>query len=76
MSILSPSIPTIVNQLNRLKLLLSNAPIGKNPDELPNGKIWTPKGEVEPTIQYAAGATLIDDDPVDAKNVVPATTAL
>ena len=28
-----------VNQLNRLKLLLSNAPIGKNPDELPNGKI-------------------------------------
>ncbi|WP_191014760.1 2-hydroxyacyl-CoA dehydratase [Treponema zioleckii] len=65
-----------VNQLNRLKLLLSNAPIGKNPDELPNGKIWTPKGEVEPTIQYAAGATLIDDDPVDAKNVVPATTAL
>ncbi len=64
-----------VNQLNRLKLLLSNAPIGNNPDELPNGKIWTPKGEVEPTIQYASGATFIDDDPIDAKNSIPATTA-
>lgn len=57
-----------VNQLNRLKLLLSNAPIGKNPDELPNGKIWTPKGEVEPVVQYAAGAVLFDDDPVDTKH--------
>ncbi len=64
-----------VNQLNRLKLLLSNAPVGKNPDELPNGKIWTKDGEIEPIIQYASGATFIDDDPVDAKNVVPATTA-
>ena len=66
-----------MNQLNRLKLLLSNAPIGKNPDELPNGKIWTKKGEVEPIIQYASGgAQFVDDDPVDAKNVVPATTAV
>ena len=65
-----------VNQLNRLKLLLSNAPIGKNPDELPNGKVWTKKGEVEPIIQYASGgAQFVDDDPIDAKNVVPATTA-
>ena len=64
-----------VNQLNRLKLLLSNAPIGNNPDELPNGKIWTPNGEVEPVIQYASGAQLIDDDPIDAPNAVPATTA-
>lgn len=60
-----------VNQLNRLKLLLSNAPVGKNPDELPNGKIWTPKGEVEPIVQYAAGAAFVDDDPVDAPNSVP-----
>ena len=66
-----------VNQLNRLKLLLSNAPIGKNPDELPNGKIWTKKGEVEPIIQYASGgAQFVDDDPIDAKNAVPATTAV
>ena len=65
-----------VNQLNRLKLLLSNAPIGKNPDELPNGKIWTPKGNVEPTLQYASGGSqFFDDDPVDAKNLIPATTA-
>ena len=65
-----------VNQLNRLKLLLSNAPIGKNPDELPNGKIWTPNGSVEPTLQYASGGSqFFDDDPVDAKNLVPATTA-
>ena len=66
-----------VNQLNRLKLLLSNAPIGKNPDELPNGKIWTKNGEVEPIIQYASGgAQFFDDDPIDAKNAVPATTAV
>lgn len=65
-----------VNQLNRLKLLLSNAPIGKNPDELPNGKIWTKNGELDPTVQYASGGSqFIDDDPVDAKNLVPATTA-
>lgn len=65
-----------VNQLNRLKLLLSNAPIGKNPDELPDGKIWTPKGEVTPTLQYASGGSqFFDNDPVDAKNLIPATTA-
>lgn len=65
-----------VNQLNRLKLLLSNASIGKNPDELPNGKIWTKNGPVEPTIQYASGgAQFMDTDPIDAKNVAPATTA-
>ena len=65
-----------VNQLNRLKLLLSNAPIGKNHDELPNGKIWTPKGNVEPTLQYASGGSqFFDNDPVDAKNLIPATTA-
>jgi len=65
-----------VNQLNRLKLLLSNAPIGNNPDEMKNGKIWTKKGPVDPIIQYASGgAQFIDTDPVDARNAVPATTA-
>ncbi|WP_303921243.1 2-hydroxyacyl-CoA dehydratase [Treponema berlinense] len=65
-----------VNQLNRVKLLLSNASIGKNPDEMKNGKIWTKKGPVEPVLQYAAGGSqFFDDDPVDAKNLVPATTA-
>ena len=65
-----------VNQLNRVKLLLSNAPIGKNPDEMKNGKIWTKKGPVDPILQYASGGSqFVDDDPVDAKNLVPATTA-
>lgn len=51
-----------VNQLNRLKLLLSNAPIGKHPDELPNGKILLNDGTlVEPQIRFAEGAT--DTDP-------------
>ncbi len=64
-----------VNQLNRLKLLLSNAPIGKNPDEMPDGKIWTKDGPVEPTIIYASGgAGLVDDDPV-SPIVAPAQTA-
>ena len=65
-----------VNQLNRLKLLLSNASVGNHPDEKKNGKIWTPKGEVEPELHYAAGgAQFFDDDPIDAKNAVPAATA-
>ena len=64
-----------VNQLNRLKLLLSNAPIGKNPDEMKNGKIWTRSGPVEPIIQYAAGGgAFIDDDPVSALNIPAATS--
>ncbi len=51
-----------VNQLNRLKLLLSNAPIGKHPDELPDGKILMPDGsKVQPQFRYAEGVT--DTDP-------------
>ena len=66
-----------VNQLNRLKLLLSNAPVGNNPDEMKNGKIWTKKGPVDPIIQYASGGSqFIDNDPVDARNSVPAQTAV
>jgi predicted nucleotide-binding protein (sugar kinase/HSP70/actin superfamily) len=52
-----------VNQLNRLKLLLSNAPVGKHPDETAEGKIRQLDGKlVEPEIRYAEGAT--DVDPV------------
>ena len=51
-----------VNQLNRLKLLLSNAPVGKHPDEVENNMIRMPDGSlVEAEIRLAAGAT--DTDP-------------
>ncbi len=51
-----------VNQLNRLKLLLSNAPIGKHPDENSKGLIRLPGGVlIEPEIRFAEGAT--DTDP-------------
>lgn len=44
-----------VNQINRLKLLLSNAPIGKHPDETKDGKILQPDGSlVEPQIIFAS----------------------
>ncbi len=50
--------------------------MGNHPDEKKNGKIWTPKGDVEPEIHYAAGgAQFLDDDTIDAKNAVPAATA-
>ena len=35
-----------VNQLNRLKLLLSNAPAGRHPDEEDDGMIHNPDGTV------------------------------
>ena len=64
-----------VNQLNRLKLLLSNAPVGSHPDELENGKIWTAHGEVDAEIQLAeGGGAFVDTDPADS-SVVPAVTA-
>ena len=44
-----------VNQINRLKLLLSNAPIGKHPDEVADNKILGPDGSlVEAQIHYAS----------------------
>jgi predicted CoA-substrate-specific enzyme activase len=50
-----------VNQLNRLKLLLSNAPIGKHPDETKDGLIRMKDGSlVKPEIRYAEGATDIE----------------
>ena len=46
-----------VNQLNRLKLLLSNAPIGRHPDEGDDGMIHCPDGTVvKPEVKYADGA--------------------
>ena len=55
-----------VNQLNRLKLLLSNAPIGKHPDEDSEGMVKLPNGVlVEPEIRYAEGSSLVDTDPAE-----------
>ena len=51
-----------VNQLNRLKLLLSNAPVGNHPDEVEENMIRMQDGSlVEAEIRLAAGAT--DTDP-------------
>ena len=50
-----------VNQLNRLKLLLSNAPVGTHPDETKDGMIRMLDGKlVKPEIRYAEGATDVD----------------
>ena len=59
-----------VNQLNRLKLLLSNAPVGKHPDEEADGMIHAPdKTVVKPEIQLAEGAAqFIDPEPVAMKD--------
>ncbi|MBO7582948.1 MAG: 2-hydroxyacyl-CoA dehydratase [Treponema sp.] len=54
-----------VNQLNRLKLLLSNAPVGKHPDEVADGMIRMDDGTfVEGIISRAEGAT--DNDPAQS----------
>lgn len=46
-----------VNQLNRLKLMLSNAPLGNHPDEREDGMIHSPDGSiVKPELKYADGA--------------------
>ena len=53
-----------VNQLNRLKLLLSNAPVGKHPDEVKDGMIKMSDGTlVKAEIRLAEGAT--DTDPAE-----------
>ncbi len=59
-----------VNQLNRLKLLLSNAPAGRHPDETLDGMIWTPDGLVKPEVRLAEGA-FADPEPVKAQDVPP-----
>lgn len=51
-----------VNQLNRLKLLLANAPVGKHPDEVEENMIKMSDGSIIPAeIRYAQG--VIDTDP-------------
>jgi len=62
-----------VNQLNRLKLLLSNAPIGKHPDENEEGMIVMSDGSlVKPEIRFAEGAlSFTDFEPVAAGNRPP-----
>ncbi len=58
-----------VNQLNRLKLLLSNAPCGKHPDEMDDGMIHAPDGKiVKPAVSLAEGA-FVDPEPVEMKDV-------
>ena len=53
-----------VNQLNRLKLLLSNAPVGNHPDEVENNMIRMKDGTlVKAEIRRAEGAT--DTDPAE-----------
>ncbi len=59
-----------VNQLNRLKLLLSNAPVGRHPDEWDDGMIHGPdKTVVKPEIMLAEGAAqFTDPEPVAMKD--------
>ena len=53
-----------VNQLNRLKLLLSNAPVGNHPDEVKDGMIRMADGSlVKAEIRLAEGTT--DTDPAE-----------
>ncbi len=57
-----------VNQLNRLKLLLSNAPVGRHPDEVGNdGMIRMPDGSlVKAEVRAAEGNTgFTDTDPAE-----------
>ncbi|MDD6655360.1 MAG: acyl-CoA dehydratase activase-related protein, partial [Treponema sp.] len=59
-----------VNQLNRLKLLLSNAPIGNHPDEEKDGKIHNPDGTVsEAIVKYAESSSFTDPEPVLSHSV-------
>lgn len=57
-----------VNQLNRLKLLLSNAPAGRHPDENEDGVIVNPDGTTtRPVVKLAEGAaTFTDTEPVSS----------
>ncbi|MCR5081310.1 MAG: 2-hydroxyacyl-CoA dehydratase [Treponema sp.] len=58
-----------VNQLNRLKLLLSNAPAGKHPDERADGMICGhDKKVMKPVIQLAEGSGFTDPEPVEMKD--------
>ena len=63
-----------VNQLNRLKLLLSNAPAGRHPDEGDDGLIHNRDGStVKPEIRLAEGGSgFADPEPVNISDI-PAT---
>lgn len=66
-----------VNQLNRLKLLLSAAPIGKHPDEESDGKIHNPDGTVvEPVIKPAEGFSGMNDPEPVLQEDVPAVSKM
>ncbi len=66
-----------VNQLNRLKLLLSAAPIGKHPDEEADGKIHNPDGSVvEPVIKPAEGFSGMNDPEPVLQEDVPAVSKM
>ena len=61
-----------VNQLNRLKLLLSNAPAGMHPDENDDGVIVNPDGTTcKPEVRLAEGSVAFTDtEPVADMPVV------
>ena len=63
-----------VNQLNRLKLLLSNAPAGRHPDEGDDGLIHNRDGStVRPEVRLAEGGSgFADPEPV-SESEIPAT---
>lgn len=65
-----------VNQLNRLKLLLSNAPAGRHPDENDDGFIVGKDGAlIKPEIRLAEGSTaLTDTEPVSLSSMPAAGT--
>ena len=66
-----------VNQLNRLKLLLSAAPIGKHPDEESDGKIHNPDGSVvEPVLKPAEGFSGMNDPEPVLQEDVPAVSKM
>ena len=66
-----------VNQLNRLKLLLSAAPIGNHPDEEADGKIHNPDGTVvEPVIKPAEGFSGMNDPEPVLQEDVPAVSKM
>lgn len=62
-----------VNQLNRLKLLLSNAPVGRHPDEEDDGMIHNPdKTVVKGEVRLADGAMSFEDTEPVADYLMPA----
>ena len=65
-----------VNQLNRLKLMLSNAPCGKHTDENSDGLIEVKNGKktefIKPIVKLAEGANaFVDPEPVAQEFVPP-----